>query len=41
MMGSGKKVVGGIAVDLSQNKWPDSGKNMFNVALMSDQTSKE
>ena len=41
MLGSPKKLIGGIAKDLSKTKWPDSGKPMFNVTLMSEPTSKE
>ena len=38
--GSPKKVVGGLAGDLSKTKWPDSGENMFNVTMMSDHKNK-
>ena len=41
MASSPKKVVDGIAVDLSKTKWPQSGKPMFNVTLLTDQENKK
>ena len=41
MASSPKKLISNIAVDLSKTKWPDSGKNMFNVTMMSDYKNKE
>ena len=40
MGGSPKKVVGALAVDMSKTKWPDSGRHMFNVTMMSDHKYK-
>jgi hypothetical protein len=37
---SWKKTLDGIAFDLSNVKWPDSGKNRFNVTLLSDVSNK-
>ena len=41
MLSSPKKILGGIAKDLSDTKWPDSGKPMFNVTMMSEPNQKE
>ena len=40
MASSPKKIIGGIAKDLSLTNWPDSGKPMFNVTLMTEPTDK-
>jgi len=41
MAGSLMKVMDELAVDLSKQKWPDSGKNMFNVTLMTNEGNKK
>ena len=39
MASSPKKVVDGLAIDMSKTTWPKSGKPMFNVTLLTDQTN--
>ena len=41
MASSPKKIIGALAKDISKIKWPDSGKPMFNVTLMTEPKQKE
>ena len=41
MIGSNKKLIDAVAVDLSKHKWPDSGVNMFNVTLATERYSPD
>jgi len=37
--GSPKKILDELSLELSKQKWPDSGKNMFNVTLMTSENN--
>ena len=41
MAGSLKKVMDELSFDLSKQTWPDSGKPMYNVTLMTGENNKK